>query len=66
MSQLRCVNEECPARLCAQIEHFAKVMGIKGLGYAIIKQLVDKGRINRYSDKYYFKGKRRNNVRSNN
>ena len=41
----RCINTSCPARLKETILHFAarKVMGIDGMGEALVDQLVDKG-----------------------
>ena len=38
-SQLFCRNTACSARLDKQIEHFAKVLGIKGLGSKTIEKL---------------------------
>lgn len=38
-SQLFCRNIKCPARTHKNIEHFAKTIGIKGLGPAAIKNL---------------------------
>ena len=54
MSELRCINPNCPAQLERAIEHFAsrKAMNIKGLGSAIIKQLVDKGILDRVAKRY--------------
>ena len=37
--QLFCVNSTCPAQQSKQVEHFVKVMKIKGLGPATIKKL---------------------------
>ena len=50
----RCIGIECPAKLLRSIVHFASKVGmdINGLGYAIIKQLVDKGLINNIADIY--------------
>ena len=53
----RCIGIECPARLLRSIVHFASKAGmeIKGLGYSIIKQLVDRGLINNIADLYILK-----------
>lgn len=37
--QLFCRNKECPAQLFKRVEHFAKVLGIKGLGPKTIEKL---------------------------
>lgn len=37
--QLFCTNDSCPARVGKSIEHFCKVMGIKGLGPKTIEKL---------------------------
>lgn len=38
-SQLFCRNSSCPAQLNKKLEHFAKVLGIKGLGEKTIEKL---------------------------
>jgi DNA ligase (NAD+) len=50
----RCVNVNCPARLKESILHFAarKVMGIDGMGRALVDQLVDKGLVRSVADLY--------------
>lgn len=51
----RCIGIECPAKLLRSIVHFASKSGmeIKGLGYAIIEELVNRGLINNIADIYY-------------
>ncbi len=51
---LRCGNEECPAKIQRQLEHFASkaAMDIDGLGPAIIEQLLDNNLIERPDDLY--------------
>lgn len=51
---LRCISEECPAKIQRRFEHFASksAMDIDGLGPAIIEQLLDKGLIERIDDLY--------------
>ncbi len=51
----RCIGIECSARNLRNIVHFASKAGmeIEGLGYAIIKQLVDKNYLNGIADIYY-------------
>jgi len=50
----RCINVSCPARLKESILHFAarKVMGIDGLGDALVEQLVEKGLVRSVADLY--------------
>ncbi len=50
----RCINASCPARLKESILHFAarKVMGIDGLGEALVDQLVEKGLVRSVADLY--------------
>ncbi|MES1257494.1 MAG: NAD-dependent DNA ligase LigA [Acidobacteriota bacterium] len=50
----RCINTNCPARLKESIRHFASrgVMGIDGLGDALIDQLVDSGLVTGVADLY--------------
>ena len=52
---LRCIGIECPAKLLRSIVHFASKAGmdIKGLGYAIIEELINRGLINNIADIYY-------------
>ena len=54
---LRCISIECSARLFRNIVHFASKQGmnIEGLGYAIVKELLDKNLIKNISDIYYLK-----------
>ena len=56
---LRCIGIECPARLFRGIVHFASkpAMNIDGLGYMVVKELLDKGLIQNISDIYYLKQK---------
>ena len=53
----RCIGIECPAKLLRSIVHFASKegMNIKGLGYAIIEELVNRGLINNIADIYSLK-----------
>ena len=53
----RCIGIECPARLLRSIVHFASKAGmeIKGLGYSIIEQLVEKGLVSNIADLYTLK-----------
>jgi len=50
----RCINTNCPARLKESILHFSarKVMGIDGLGEALVDQLVDQGLVRSVADLY--------------
>jgi DNA ligase (NAD+) len=50
----RCVNTNCPARLKESILHFASrgVMGIDGLGEALVDQLVDSKLVESVADLY--------------
>lgn len=52
---LRCIGIECKARLFRSIVHFASkpAMNIEGLGYAIVKELLDKKLISNIADIYY-------------
>lgn len=52
---LRCIGIECEAKKLRNIVHFVSKEGmeIKGLGYAIIEELVKKGYVNNISDIYY-------------
>jgi len=50
----RCIGIECPAKLLRSIVHFASKAGmeIKGLGYSIIEELVNRGLLNNIADIY--------------
>ena len=50
----RCIGIECPAKLLRSIVHFASKAGmdIKGLGYSIIEELVNRGMLNNIADIY--------------
>ncbi len=50
---VRCVNPACPAQLERGLVHFAKTMGIDGMGPAIVKLLIDEKLIRDYGDIYY-------------
>ena len=54
---LRCIAEECPAKIQRRLEHFASkgAMDIEGLGPAIIEQLIDSDLITRPDDLYRLK-----------
>lgn len=51
---LRCIGIECQAKLFRSILHFAsrEAMNIKGLGYSIVEELLNRGLINNISDLY--------------
>lgn len=51
----RCIGIECPAKLLRSIVHFASKVGmdIKGLGYAIIEELINRELIKNIPDIYY-------------
>ncbi len=51
---IRCLNDDCPAKLKEQIKYFAArdQMDIDGLGPAVIEQLVDKKLISEPADLY--------------
>ena len=53
----RCIGIECSARKLRNIVHFASDAGmdINGLGYAIVKQLIDNDLIQNIADIYYLK-----------
>jgi DNA ligase (NAD+) len=53
----RCINTNCPARLKESILHFSarSVMGIDGLGDALVDQLVDRGLVKSVADVYSLK-----------
>ena len=50
----RCPNNACPARIHRWIEHFASepAMDIRGLGEAVVRQLLDQGLIRNPADLY--------------
>jgi DNA ligase (NAD+) len=51
---LRCLSRTCPAQVFAALEHFVSrsAMDVRGMGPAIIKQLLDNGLINDAADLY--------------
>ena len=51
---IRCIGIECQAKLFRSIWHFASrdAMNIKGLGYSIIEELLNRGLIKNISDLY--------------
>lgn len=53
----RCIGIECKARNFRSIVHFVSKVGmdIKGLGYAIIEELLNRGLISNIADLYYLK-----------
>jgi DNA ligase (NAD+) len=54
---IRCPNISCPARLKESILHFASrnAMDIRGLGRALVEQLVEKGLVRNVADLYRLK-----------
>jgi DNA ligase (NAD+) len=50
----RCVNADCPALLRETLLHFGRrdVMGIEGLGDAVVAQLLERGLVHHVSDLY--------------
>ena len=54
---LRCIGIECSAKLLRSIVHFVSkdCMNIKGLGYAIVEELINRKLINNIADIYYLK-----------
>ncbi len=54
-ASVRCVSDSCPAKIKAQIEHFAskRAFDIDGLGEKLIDQLVDNGLLSSYADIFY-------------
>ena len=54
---LRCIGIECSAKLLRSIVHFVSkdCMNIKGLGFAIVEELVNRKLINNIADIYYLK-----------
>jgi len=57
---LRCLNDNCPAKLRRGIEHFVSrtAMNIDGLGISIINLLIQNDFIKDYSDLYYLNDKK--------
>ena len=53
----RCIGIECSARKLRNIVHFASDAGmdINGLGYGVVKQLIDNSLIENIADIYYLK-----------
>ncbi|GBU22409.1 NAD-dependent DNA ligase [Fibrobacteres bacterium R8-0-B4] len=51
---LRCLNRSCAAQLAASIEHFVSrgAMDVRGMGPAVVKQLLDEGLIKNAADLY--------------
>lgn len=51
---LRCVNDECPAKLRRRLEHFVSkgAMDVEGLGPAIIDQLIERALVKTPDDLY--------------
>ena len=51
---IRCTGIECPAKLSRNLIHFVsrEAMNIKGLGYSIIEELLNRGLIKNISDLY--------------
>ena len=47
-----CTNSSCPAQLREQLFHFAQVMDIEGLGYALADALVESGKVKDVGDLY--------------
>lgn len=54
-ASVRCVNDTCPAKIKAQIEHFVskRAFDIDGLGEKLIDQLVEKKFLSSYADIFY-------------
>ena len=54
-ASIRCINDACPARVKAEIEHFAskRAFNIDGFGEKLINQLVDMGYLSSYADIFY-------------
>ena len=54
---IRCIGIECQAKLFRSIWHFAsrEAMNIKGLGYSIIEELLNRGLISNIADLYSLK-----------
>ena len=51
---LRCLNRSCPAQIFASLEHFVSrgAMDVRGMGGAVIKQLLDSGLVKDAADLY--------------
>jgi DNA ligase (NAD+) len=51
---LRCLNRSCPAQRFASLEHFVSrgAMDVRGMGGAVIKQLLDRGLVKDAADLY--------------
>ncbi len=51
---LRCLNRSCGAQLAASIEHFVSraAMDVRGMGSAVVKQLLDAGMVKDAADLY--------------
>jgi DNA ligase (NAD+) len=51
---MRCINDQCPAKIRRQLEHFASkaAMDIDGLGPAIVEQLLDQNLVRTPDDLY--------------
>ena len=56
-SVVRCIGIECEARLFRSIVHFASrpAMNIEGLGFSIVKELLNRNLIKNIADIYYLK-----------
>lgn len=54
-ASVRCLNDTCPAKIKAQIEHFVskRAFDIDGLGEKLIDQLVEKNHLASYADLFY-------------
>lgn len=50
---IRCINASCPARLNRQVEYFAAVMDIEGLGEQTARLFVEKGLVHDVADLYF-------------
>ena len=48
----RCANKSCPEKLRLQISHYAKSVGIKGIGDKLVRGLIDEGLIEYIIDIY--------------
>ena len=51
---LRCLNRSCPAQIFASLEHFVSrgAMDVRGMGGAVIKQLLESGLVKDAADLY--------------
>lgn len=54
LTELRCMNPQCPARICEALRYFAgrRQMDIENLGPALIEQLVERGLVRELADLY--------------